>query len=214
VEPPAENDATPQKRIGKKADSGDVEIANAADDLAAEPIDRRELTLYDPAVKQLQKSWQRRRQLDQCHCETTAQQGRRDTGGSWSRPDITAVGYKKYEYIPDKILEVFTFELKAAYDVSIKGVMEALAHREAATRSYVIYYTADRDFDAFPEASRIEELAARHGIGVIAASDIENFDTWEEVTTAKRSTPDPDNLETFIKRTLSEDARSKLRKWL
>jgi hypothetical protein len=91
--------------------------------------------------------------------------------------------------------------------------MEALAHREAATRSYVIYYTAGREIADFPEAIRIEELAVRHGVGVLAAKDINDFGTWEEVASAQRASPDPDALETFIKRTLSDDAKSKLRKW-
>lgn len=102
-------------------------------------------------------------------------QGRRETGGSWSRPDVTVVGVKKYEFLPDRLLEVFSFEVKASYDVSIKGVLEALAHREAATRSYVIYHTDGRDLGEFPEALRIEELAVRHGIGVFAAKGFQKL---------------------------------------
>lgn len=192
----------------------DESVATRSDEAHALPqTDIREYDLYAPILQQLQQNWATRRGLDQCHCETTAQQGRRDTGGSWSRPDITAVGLKKYEFLPDMTLELFTFEIKAANDVSIKGVLEALAHREAATRSYVIYHTADRDFTDFPEAIRIEEIAARHGIGVFAARDVDDFETWDEVATAIRGSPDPDNLETFIKRTLSDEAKSKLRKW-
>jgi hypothetical protein len=195
----------------------------AAGSVAAEPsptkmagldgVAARESDLYQPSLDQLQKHWAVRRQLDQCHCEITAMQGRRETGGSWTRPDITVAGHKKYEYLPQEVLEIFTFEVKPEWDVSIKGVMEALAHREAATRSYVIYSTGKHSFDEFPEASRIEEIAARHGVGVLVAHDIADFDTWEEVTGAVRGNPDPDALETFIKRTLSEEGKSKLRKW-
>lgn len=187
--------------------------ARTAEANALPQTDIRELELYPPVLQQLRQNWAKRRGLDECHCEATAQQGRRDTGGSWSRPDITAVGFKKYEFLPDVTLEIFSFEIKAAYDVSIKGVLEALAHREAATRSYAIYHTAGRDFADFPEAIRIEEIAVRHGIGVFAAKDINDFDSWAEIAAAQRGTPDPENLETFIKRTLSEDAKSKLRKW-
>lgn len=175
--------------------------------------DIRELELYPPVLRQLEQNWAKRLGLDECHCEITAQQGRRDTGGSWSRPDLTVVSLKKYEFLPDKILDVFSFEVKAAYDVSIKGVLEALAHREAATKSYVVYHTAGRDFRDFPEAVRIEEISVRHGIRVYAAKEIDDFETWEEVANATRGHPDPDNLETFIKRTLSEPAKSKMRRW-
>ena len=142
-----------------------------ADAVAVAEFDKssKELDLYEPALKVLQKNWATRRQLDQCHCEITGLQGRRDTGGNWSRPDLAVVGFKKYEYLPDRLLEVFTFEFKPAYEVSVKGVLEALSHREAATRSYVVYYTAGKELESFPEAVRIEELAVRHGVGVMAA---------------------------------------------
>lgn len=192
--------------------AAEVETSDSGS-LLPEPDVMREAALYAPVLKQLNENWRVRRQLDQCHGEITALQGRRETGGSWSRPDVTVVGVKKYEFLPDRLLEVFSFEVKASYDVSIKGVLEALAHREAATRSYVIYHTDGRDLGEFPEALRIEELAVRHGIGVFAAKDINDFKSWEEVTSAPRATPDPDTLDTFLKRSLSEEAKTLLRKW-
>lgn len=151
-----------------------------------------EIQLYPPVKKQLEAHWARRRQLDDCHCEITALQGRRDTGGSWSRPDLALIAFRKYEFLPERVFELFSFEVKPASDISIKGVMEALAHREAATRSFVIYHTAGKDFSAFPEAERIEELAARHGIGVYAAKDVSDFNQWAEVVSALRASPDPE----------------------
>lgn len=172
-----------------------------------------ELQLYPAVKKQLEAHWTLRRQLNDCHCEITALQGRRDTGGSWSRPDLAIIAFRKYEFLPERIFELFSFEVKSATDVSIKGVMEALAHREAATRSFVIYHTAGRDFSAFPEAERIEELAARHGVGVYAARDVNDFNQWAEIVTAPRASPDPEAVDTFIRRTLSDEAKTKLRKW-
>jgi hypothetical protein len=172
-----------------------------------------ELELYDPALRQLNDHWCRRRQLDDCHCEIIALQGRRETGGSWSRPDIAMVGYRRYDFLPEKVFELHTFELKAASDVSIKGVLEALAHREAATRSYVLYHTAGRDLDDFPESGRIEELAGRYGIGVIAAKRIEDINDWEERVIAQRGDPDPESVDKFIKISLSEKAKSRIRRW-
>ena len=172
-----------------------------------------ELQLYPAVKKQLETHWTLRRQLDDCHCEITALQGRRDTGGSWSRPDLAIIAFRKYEFLPERVFELFSFEVKSATDVSIKGVMEALAHREAATRSFVIYHTAGRDFSEFPEAERIEELAARHGVGVYAAKDVNDFNQWAEIVTAARASPDPEAVDTFIRRTLSEAAKTKLRKW-
>jgi hypothetical protein len=172
-----------------------------------------EIKLYPPVKKQIDANWALRRQLDDCHCEITAQQGRRETGGSWSRPDLALIAKRKYEFFPQLVFELISFEVKPAADITIKGVMEALAHREAATRSYVIYHTAGQDFSAFPESERIEELAARHGIGVYAAKDVGDFNEWAEIVTAIRSSPDPEAVDTFIRRTMSEEAKTKLRKW-
>ncbi|PDQ21424.1 hypothetical protein CN311_08855 [Mesorhizobium sanjuanii] len=172
-----------------------------------------ELQLYPSVKEQIETHWARRRQLDDCHCEITALQGRRDTGGSWSRPDLALVAYRKYEFLPERVFELISFEVKPTNDISIKGVMEALAHREAATRSYVIYHTAGQDFSSFPEAERIEEVASRHGVGVYAAKDVNDFNQWAEVVTAIRANPDPEAVDTFIRRTLSDQAKTKLRKW-
>jgi hypothetical protein len=172
-----------------------------------------ELQLYPVVKKQLEAHWTLMHQLDDCHCEITALQGRRDTGGSWSRPDLVIIAFRKYEFLPERVFELFSFEVKPATDVSIKGVMEALAHREAATRSFVIYHTAGQDFSAFPEAKRIEELAARHGVGVYVARDANDFNQWAEIVTAPRASPDPEAMDTFIRRTLTEEAKTKLRKW-
>ena len=172
-----------------------------------------EFQLYQPVKKQLDGNWARTRQLDNCHCEITALQGRRDTGGSWSRPDLALVASRKYEFMPDQVFELFSFEVKPATDISIKGVMEALSHREAATRSFVIYHTAGKDFSEAPEAERIEEVAARHGVGVYAAKDVNDFSQWAEIVPALRATPDPEAIDRFIKRTLSDEAKTKIRKW-
>ena len=173
-----------------------------------------EKQLYAPAKIQLERFWHKYRNLDQTHVDDIASQGRRETGGSWSRPDLALVGLRTFEYLPDRVFEIHTFEIKPSYDVTVKGVMEALAHREVSTRSYVIYHTAGRDLSDFPESSRIEALAVRHGIGVFAAKDIEDFDGWAEIVPAKRAFPDPDDMETFIKRSLSDEAKSKIRKWM
>lgn len=184
----------------------------AVDEALAEEY-TSELQLYPVVKKQLDAHWSIRRQLDDCHCEITALQGRRDTGGSWSRPDLVIIAYRKYEFLPERVFELFSFEVKPATDISIKGVMEALAHRAAATRSFVIYHTAGKDFSEFPEAERIEELAARHGVGVFAAKDVKDITQWAEIVTAPRASPDPEAMDTFIKRTMSEEAKTKLRKW-
>lgn len=177
-----------------------------------EPVAIRELDLYEPLNGELVKFLKTRKGLHECGCQVTALLGRRDTGGSWSRPDLMAVGVRIYEYLPTKSVEVHTFEVKASYDVSVKGVLEALSHRESATHSHVIYHTDGKDWESFPEARRIEQLAARHGVGVIVAASIESLDDWDELVAATRSSADPDIIDRTIG-TLSEQLKTNIRKW-
>lgn len=173
----------------------------------------RELDLYEPMQIVLQRDWKKRTALYEFHVERTAHLGKRDTGGSWSRPDLVVVGTKKYEFLKDRLFELHTFEIKPHTDVTIKGVLEALAHRESATRSYVAYHTNGNEFTTFREHSRITQLAARHGVGVIAVKRPDDFSAWTEIVPAQRANPDLDSLESFIKDALSPEAKSKIHMW-
>lgn len=195
----------------KERASVSEELVRAKHD-SSRQYETREIDLYEPALNQIRKNWSRYKRLHECVCHVTAHQGRRDTGGNWSRPDIVAIGSRKFDYIPDKLVELYSFEIKTENDISIKGVLEALSHREMSTRSYVIYHTGGRSWDDFPEASRIEQLAPRHGVGVIVAADIHNFELWDERISATRSSSDPEALDDFIRKALPDDTKSRIKK--
>ena len=73
-------------------------------------------------------------------CEKTASQGKRKTGGRWTRPDVSLVSVSDYEFVPGKSLEIVTFELKHYSSFDVVGVFEAAAHSRFATRSYFAVY--------------------------------------------------------------------------
>lgn len=54
--------------------------------------------------------------------EITAKQGSRQTGGKWTRPDVIAVGYKTFPYLPGRYLEVVTFEIKPFQTTDVSAV--------------------------------------------------------------------------------------------
>ena len=197
-----------------KGYGGTAILVTQTDDPIALQTETPEKDLYKPVEAQLAKHWHLRHRLDACLVENVAQQGSRETGGNWSRPDLALVALKTFEYLPDRIMEIHTFEVKPAYDISVKGVMEALTHREFSTRAYVIYHTGESQLSDYPEADRIEKLATRHGIGVIAATNINDLNSWQTLVQAVRSQPDPEQMELFIKRSLSDATKSKILKWL
>jgi len=51
-----------------------------------------EIALYEPLASVLRAQWAREKSFSHHHVEITAQQGRRSTGGRWTRPDL-AVGH-------------------------------------------------------------------------------------------------------------------------
>lgn len=147
--------------------------------------------------------------------EVTALQGRRVTGGIWSRPDIVSVELKTYDYVPGKYLEIVTFEVKHIDAVNVQAVYEALSRRRNATRSNVLIYAPNLTFeDLYPMIAEPLAVARSHGIGLIVADKPDDYDTWDEWEDARRFEPDPSSLDEFIKTQLSESTRDKIARGL
>lgn len=83
--------------------------------------------------------------------------------GRWTRPDIVAYSKKSFAYVPDFEFDIITYEVKRPQDLNVLALFEALAHRSAATKSYVVCEEPQRD----AHLERIFEEAHNHGIGII-----------------------------------------------
>lgn len=172
-----------------------------------------ERDLYDPIYTTVREKWAVERGYDRFVCEPSHSKGSAPTGGKFSRPDVTLVGVKAYVHLPGRYFEVVTFEIKASYDVNVLGVLEALAHREAAHRSYAVYHVDSERFDETENSDRIESLAEKHGIGLILAADPTELNSWEFRVEAKRNEPDPERLDTFIGGLRERANRDEILKW-
>lgn len=182
----------------------------------AESSHRRltELELYQPMARVLKEEWAKDKRLDQIQVEVTALQGGRQTGGRWTRPDVTIASYSTYLYLPQKYFDVITFEIKRHDAFDVTAVYEAVAHRRAATRSYILLWVPEEckgDCEAALEQTRYE--ARQHGIGVIVAREPGNYETWDEIEDAIRRDPDPDNLNEFIQKQMSQQFKDTLLRW-
>jgi hypothetical protein len=187
-------------------DSGDVaDVAGALADSI-----RREHDLYDPLHRVIESRWARDHRSTPIAVEITATQGARATG-MWARPDITSVEIRAFAHVPGKFLEVTTFEVKPADAINVQAVYEALAHRRAATRSYVLLHVpSERRSDLDSVVSEVCEVGRAHGIGVITAEEPDDYETWEEREVASRFEPDPERLDKFIAHQLSPAARQRV----
>lgn len=171
-------------------------------------------SLYDPMLEVIRNRWTLDQPFDQVLVERTDRGGRR-SDGIWTRPDITVAAITSYAYVPGRHFDIVTFEIKHYSGLNVTAVYEALAHRRAATRSYLLVYVPEDQIDTFevPTLAEIAEEANRHGIGLIVASSPSDFDTWDMKEDADRVIPDPSRLNTFIRNQLSEGTKDQIVRW-
>lgn len=182
--------------------------------ITAHADERPELELYEPARRVIEETWVRERAFDDHLVEVTALPGRRNTGGTWTRPDVSVLATKAYPYLPGRTFELITFEVKTMDSVDVTGVFEALSHAQFATLSYVLFCTAGRDFDReFKDTQRVVSMATQHGVGLIVASDVSQYASWDERVRPRRSLPDPEQANLFISTCFSETAKQRVVKW-
>lgn len=181
---------------------------------AAPPADR-EADLYGPILATLKKDWAQDYRYGDFDAEITARQGRRETGGRWSRPDITLITFDAFRYVPGKHLDVITFEVKRHEGIDVTAVYESLAHRRAAHYSYLLIHVPAREAEA--SAATIEELsheAEEHGVGLVAFGAPDDYRTWEFHEEADRNDPDPADINEFIDDQLTDGFKDRITRWL
>jgi hypothetical protein len=178
------------------------------------PPPAREEDLYAPAATVLNSEWAREKRLERWIVHTTARQGRRETGGRWSRPDLVVVTQSVYPYVPGRHFDVITFEVKPTDALDVTAVYEALAHLRAATKAYVLLHVPDADADHLDDTlSEIYSEAKKHGIGVIIFNQPGDFAGWEEKVEPVRQEPDPRRLNDFLARQFEAGHLENLLRW-
>ncbi len=114
--------------------------------------------LYEPIKKVLAEKGSRDLALEEWFVQITAKQGRRDTGGTWTRPDVVVVYVSTYQYVPGKFVDVTTFEVKDETSLNVTAA-------EASRHGIGFILTSDAEnYDAWEfrvEASRSEPDPAR-----------------------------------------------------
>ena len=171
----------------------------------------REAGLYLPIQRTLTTFWAKERQIEPLAVEITAGQGRRVTGGRWTRPDLVSVAVRTYRHLPGKYMEVVTFEVKPFDAIDVTAVYEALAHLRSATHAYVMFHVPSEQEEVVkPVIEETCRVGRSHGVGVLKMGDPADWDTWEELEEARRCEPDPDRLDEFINVQLSQAAHERI----
>jgi hypothetical protein len=174
-----------------------------------------EAHLYEPILKVLRKDWIHEMQIeaDQIHFEKTAAQGKKQTGGTWTRPDISGVSVRTFQHLPGKYVDVWTFEVKPVDNLDVTAVYEAAAHGARATRSCALLQVPE-NLNGRTQAivDRCEREASRMRIGLVTFVRPDDFATWDILIDAPRLETAPELLEEFIAQ-LSDEAKRKLSRW-
>lgn len=178
----------------------------------------KEADLYPGAKVAIENGWVKSANYDDYLLEITAFKGKAATGGKWSRPDLSILAVKAFPYLPSRIFDIVTFEIKPENQISVEAIFEALSHQQFATRAYAVFHTPNQDgaenfLEKWAHGERILGTARKHGVGVITAGDISDWETWDELVPAERSAPDPEQANRFIATCFSEETQEKIIKW-
>lgn len=168
-----------------------------------------EKNLYSPFIKVINEFWTKDNDIDDYIIENTSCQGKKKTGGRWTRPDITLISIKNYQYVYGKIMDVITFEVKPQDNYGIESVFETAAQSVFAHKSFLCIH-ASQEKPETEEFDRIIRQCERFGIGLITFENPEDWKTYETVVDPKRREPDPGEINTFIKQQLTDSSREKL----
>lgn len=188
------------------------EIKKAAQQEAtkAEKEKREEYALYDPFKNSIEKR-ARDEGADGAVVEITARQGRRQTGGEWSRPDVCQVSLRKLKYLGQRVVEVTTYEIKTL-ECDVSAVYEALSHSRRAHRSYLAIHVPIADAaDNQDRMERIKVECARSGVGLLLFADPGDLDTFRTLVEPRANWVDLSEVDEFISTQITD--KEKVRDW-
>lgn len=170
-----------------------------------------EKALYSDFLETIELKFTKDERLKNYHCEDVSTQGRKNTGGLWTRPDIVLVSINSYSYYPVKVMDLISFELKHYKNISIAGVFETASHSRFATKSYFcLYIPRELQGDFSSDLQRIKPECERFGIGLLVFSNPKDYDTFDIVAEPTRRTPDPADMDEFIRIQISEKGKTKI----
>jgi hypothetical protein len=190
--------------------------SQSINDSTLPPAEISEDALYEPLEIILRDKWCKELRFDEFVIQITARQGRRETGGKWTRPDIVVVSVVSYLNLPGKHVDVITFEVKTHENFDVSSVYEALAHLRAATRAYLVVCVPKDNRDSLePVIEVVTSECSRHGVGfIVVPGDISSYDTWEFLVDASPAQGNPARIDDFLERQLSEDNKRRLRRYI
>jgi len=195
----------------RRAPDQAVQTSTTAQQQIEPNAESRENDYYEQTKNTIERSWavsELGLPADSFVVCVSAHQGRAYTGGKWSRPDITLVAVRRFDYLGPQT-DVTTFEVKLYSDLDVHGAFEAAAHTARAHRAYLLgQVPADREKDYFESESfeRLTSECLRFGVGLATFGDEKDAATWEVHVRPRAHTPDPAELDAWIHQCFKGDS--------
>lgn len=170
---------------------------------------RGERAHYDNICRTIGGAWSQEFGFKKVICAVTAHQGRKDTGGRWTRPDMIVCTVSDWLFWPSPQGEVRTVEVKLFKALDVTAVYEAVAHRSQSHFSYllIVEFPESLNDDQRRDLDRILAEAGRHGIGLITATNSNDATTWVYELDAKRSDTDALAIHELLEDQMPSDLR-------
>jgi len=168
---------------------------------------KKESDLYTPLKNYLDKYWGPDYEKNYFYSKITATpKGHRRKSGQWSRPDLAIITITSYQYLPNKVLEVTTIEVKRYADMSVEAVFEAASHSKFSHQAYlVVEWITNEDMDpADDEVKRIFTECQTFGIGLIQMKKENGSWSYRQIIDPKTKIPDPEACNQFIEQNFKE----------
>lgn len=172
---------------------------------------KKEQDLYEPFIKVIKDYWVKDNDIDDYIISKTASPGSKKTGGQWTRPDVTLISVKTYQYLRDKIMDVITYEIKTEDNYGVASVFETASHSVFSNRSYLCI-NIDTGKPETEEFDRIVRQCEHFGVGLIVFEIPEDWETYETVVEPRRREPDPNEIDSFIKQQIPDKQKEELSK--
>lgn len=167
--------------------------------------------LYEPFHKVIKDFWVKENEIDDYLSEVTANQGKKKTGGKWTRPDISLISIKTYQYLIGRIMDVITFEIKPEDNYGIESVFETASQSVFAHKSYLCIHLPKGKPET-EEFEKIQRQCENFGVGLIVFEKPEDWETYETIIEPRRKNPDPYEVNLFITQQLKERLKEDLSK--
>ncbi len=135
----------------------------------------------------------------------TARQGRRSTGGKFSRPDLTYLLVGRYPLLGQRYVDIVAVEVKTWVNSdNVGNAYEAVAYTRFST---LVYYAYESPTEVDRISREVESILVENGIGVIRIWRQGNQDRMYVDATPERKTPSQAKLEAYLETLREIDGR-------